>query len=139
MKASNYLAISISIILALSIMFAILFVKDIGIKDIHGNFNIPENDLQCGTEWIVMVNDHVDFATFEKLLRSEISEFGHPYDVSQRNITLVDLGDSRVHITIEGLWEINPDRPNLKTSIVEIDHVEQIEESEGGSVSAWCQ
>lgn len=139
MKISSYLTIAISIILAVSIVFTILFAENVGIKDNHGNSRIPENDLQCGTEWAVKVKDDLDFDTFEKTLRLEIAEFGYSYDVSQRDITLVDLGDNRVHITIEGLWGIEPDRPNLKTSIAGIEQVERIEEFEGGPMVVWCQ
>ena len=139
MKTSSYLTIIISIILAISIAFTILFVENVGVKDIHGNSRIPENDLKCGTEWTVKMRDNLDFDTFEKTLRLKIAEFGYSYDLSQRDITLVDLGDNRVHITIEGLWGIEPDRPNLKTSIAGIEHVEKIEEFEGSSVVAWCQ
>jgi len=139
MKTSSYLAIIISIILAISIAFTILFVENVGVKDIHGNSRISENDLKCGTEWTVKVRDNLDFDTFEKTLRLKIAEFGYSYDLSQRDITLVDLGDNRVHITIEGLWGIKPDRPNLKTSIAGIEQVEKIEEFEGSPVVAWCQ
>jgi len=139
MKISSYLTIVIAIILAVSIVFVVLFVENVGIKDNHGNSSIPENDLQCGTEWTVKLKDNLDLDTFERILRQEIAGFGYSYDVSQRDITLVELGDNRVHITIEGLWGIEPDRPNLKTSIAKIDQVEQIEEFEGGPVVAWCQ
>ena len=139
MKISSYLTIIISIILAASIIFTILFVENVGIKDSHGNFSIPENDLQCGTEWTVRMKDNLDLDTFENILRQEIAGFGYSYDVPQRDITLVDLGDGRVHITIEGLWGVEPDRPNLKTSIAGIEQVEQIEEFKGGPVVAWCQ
>ena len=139
MKASSYLTITISIMLAIPIMFIILFTENVRINDSHGNFRIPENDLQCGTEWTVKVRDNLDFDMFEKTLRLEIAEFGYSYDVPQRDITLVDLGDGRVHITIEGLWGVEPDRPNLKTSIAEIEQVGQIQEFEGGPVVAWCQ
>ncbi len=139
MKTSNYLTIIISIILTASTLFVILFVENVGIKDNHGNSSIPENDLQCSTEWTVKMKDHLDFNTFEKILRVEIAEFGYSYDVSQRDITLVDLGDNRIHITIEGLWGIESNRPNLKTSIAEVEQVERIEEFEGGPVVAWCQ
>ena len=103
MKISSYLTIAISIILAASIAFTILFVEDVGIKDNHENSSIPENDLQCGTELTVKMKDNLDLDTFENILRQEIAEFGYSYDVSQRDIILVDLGDGRVHITIEGL------------------------------------
>ena len=139
MKISSYLTIIISIILTVSIALTILFVEDVGIKDNHGNSSIPENDLECGTEWTVKMKDNLDLDTFENILRLEIAGFGYSYDVSQRDITLVDLGDGRVHITIEGLWGIEPDRPNLKTSIAGIEQVGQIEEFEGGPVVAWCQ
>jgi len=139
MKTSSYLTITISIILVISIVLAILFVENVGVKDNHGNSRIPESDLQCGTEWTVKVKDNLDFDTFEKTLRLKISEFGYSYDLSQRDIKLVDLGSNRVHITIEGLWGIEPDRPNLKTAIAGIEQVEQIEEFEGGPVVAWCQ
>ncbi|MCH9659102.1 hypothetical protein K0U27_10545 [archaeon] len=139
MKTSSYLTIIILIILAISIAFTILFAENVRIKDIHGNSSIPENDLKCGTEWTVKMRDNLDLDAFEKTLRAEIAEFGYSYDISQRDITLVNLGDDRVHITIEGLWGIEPDRPNLKTSIAGIEQVEQIEEFEGGPVVAWCQ
>ena len=139
MKTSGYLTFIISIILVISIVFTIVFAENVRIKDNHGNFSIPENDLQCGTEWTVKMKGNLDLDAFEKTLRLEIAEFGYSYDVSQRDITLVDLGDGRVHITIEGLWGVEPDRPNLKTSIAGIEQVEQIEEFEGGPVVAWCQ
>ena len=139
MKTSSYLTIIILIILTISITFTILFAENVRIKDIHGNFKMPENDLKCGTEWTVKVKDNLDLDMFENILRTEIAEFGYSYDLSQRDITLVSLGDNRVHITIEGLWGIEPDRPNLKTSIAGIEQVEQIEEFEGGPVVAWCQ
>ena len=139
MKTSSYLTIIILIILAISITFTILFAENVRIKDIHGNSRIPENDLKCGTEWTVKVKDNLDLDMFENILRTEIAEFGYSYDLSQRDITLVNLGDDRVHITIEGLWGIEPDRPNLKTSIAGIEQVEQIEEFEGSPVVAWCQ
>ncbi|MCH9658679.1 hypothetical protein K0U27_08340 [archaeon] len=48
MKTSSYLAIAISIILVISIMFIILFAENVGIQDNHGNFRILEKDLQYG-------------------------------------------------------------------------------------------
>ena len=108
MKASSYLTITISIMLAIPIMFIILFTENVRINDSHGNFRIPENDLQCGTEWTVKVRDNLDFDMFERTLNLEIAEFGYSYDVPQRDIALVDLGDNRIHITIEGLWGIEP-------------------------------
>ena len=108
MKASSYLIITISIMLAISIMFIILFTENVRINDSHENFRIPENDLQCGTEWTVKMKDSLDFDMFERTLNLEIAEFGYSYDVPQRDIALVDLGDNRIHITIEGLWGIEP-------------------------------
>ena len=139
MKTSSYFTIAISIVLAVSVTIVILFVNDVSIKDSHRNSRVPENDLFCGTEWTVKMKEALDFKIFEQILREEIAKFGWAYDKSQRDIELFDLGENRVRIVIEGLWGIEPDRPNLKTSIAEIEFVDYIEEFVGGPVRAWYQ
>ena len=139
MKNSTFFIITISIVSIASITLAILFLDDFAINASHVNPIIPENDLYCGTEWNVQLKEPVAFPYFEKILRNEIAEFGSVYDISQRKITLHDIGDNRVRIVIGGLWYVEPGRPNLEESIKNLEFVDYIEDFVGGPVIAWCQ
>lgn len=99
---------------------------------------ISQNDLYCGTAWIVQLDTKIDHAVLEKVLRDKIAEFGSVYDIPEREIKIDDIGKNRVKITIRGLWQKDPDVPDLGSGIASIEHVEEIKNS-GHPTEAWCQ
>ncbi len=139
MKTSSFFTIVIFVSVVTAIIFAILFLENVGLKDNHGKTIIPENDLYCGTEWWVKLKEPVDYNIFEKFLREEIAEFGSKYDIDQREIKLEYFDDNRVKIVIEGLWSTEPGRPNFRATLEKIDFVDYVEEFPGGPIKAWCQ
>ena len=105
---------------------------------------INENDLSCFTAWNVQLNSDVDYKTLEKILRNKIAAFGNAYDIDQREITIENIGNNRVKITVEGSWwpshsSSDSKEPNLRESILSVDSVKNIEDFIGGPVEAGCQ
>ncbi len=101
---------------------------------------IGQNDLSCFTIWRVQLNTDVDYNELEKILRDKIADFGSSYDISQREISIENIGSNRVKITVAGAWWIdsNYTSPDLRKSISSIEYVEQIEDFIGGPNEGGC-
>jgi len=105
----------------------------------HDEPLIYQNDLACFTVWKVQLNTSIDYKTLEEILRNKIAELGSIYDIPERDITIENLGNNRVKITIEGMWPVNePNVPDLRKSIGSIDVVDRVEDFIGGPVEGGC-
>jgi len=100
---------------------------------------ISQNDLACFTVWKVQLNTSIDSKTLEGILRNKIAELGSIYDIPERDITIENVGDNRVKITIEGAWPVNePNAHDLGKSIASIEVVDRVEDFIGGPVEGGC-
>ena len=99
---------------------------------------VSQNDLACFTVWKVQLNTPIDYETLEAILRDKIAEFGSVYNIPERNITIENIGNNRVKITIEGMWGPDPEGLDIRESISNIEFVEKIEDFVGGPVEGGC-
>lgn len=134
--------IMIGMIFGVSVGVIILVMRFIQINDPMSKHNEPiiyQNDLACFTIWKVQLNTSIDYKTLEEILRNEIAELGSIYDIPERDITIENVGNNRVKITIEGVWPVNePNIPDLGKSIASIDVVDRVEDFIGGPVEGGC-
>lgn len=136
MKTITIIAI-ISVIVLSGIVSGIIFLEN----NYHNDeVVIGQNDLACFTVWKVQLNSNVDYNILEKILRDKIAELSSSYDLSQREISIENIGNNRVKITVAGAWWIGPNytSPDLRKSISSIEYVEQIEDFIGGPNEGGC-
>jgi hypothetical protein len=137
--------IAITVITSAIILSGIIFGIIILQKNYYNNqLIINENDLSCFTAWNVQLNSDVDYKTLENILRNKIAEFGNAYDIDQREITIENIGNNYIKITVEGAWwpshsSSDSKERNLRESILSVDSVKNIEDFIDGPVEAGCQ
>lgn len=133
MKTSHLIVI-LGIIISSSIIFAILFEFQF-----EKNDNVSENSKYCTTELYVKTKERMDRKLFELIVRDEIAKFGAIYDVSDRYVLLTDMGENRIRISLDGLWSLESDRPNLIESLTDLEVVEEVEKYRGIYLVVECQ
>ncbi len=101
--------------------------------------NIPENSQYCTTELYVKTKEKIDRKFFEVIIRDEIAKFGTVYDIDDRYVLLTDMGENRTRISLDGLWSLEPDRPNLVESLTALDFVNEVEKYLGIYLVVECQ
>jgi len=132
--------ITITAIASTIILFVVSGVFILQNNNHYNEHILGQNDLACFTVWRVQLNSDMDHKILEQILRNKIAEFGSVYDIDQRKITLEDIGNNRVKITVEGSWWSDPDfkEPDLRKSILSIGSVEKIEDFMDGSREGGC-
>lgn len=128
---------TIGVIAAIGIFYFV--VIDQSIDEFNKNFNVPENDPYCNTEFVVKTKEKTDRKLFEIIVRDEIAKFGEIYDMPDRYVLLTNLGDNRIRISLDGAWTIDSDRPNLMESITDLEFVESAEKLHGVYMVLSCQ
>jgi len=133
MKTSHILIV-LGIIIISSVIFVIFY--DFSFEK---NDNIPENSQYCTTELYVKTKEKMDRKLFELIVRDEIAKFGAIYDITDRYVLLTDMGENRTRISLDGLWSLDYDRPNLIESLTDLEFVEEVEEYRGVYLAVECQ
>jgi len=134
MKTRYKILISSSIAV-LSVFLILTYIDNVILLPL-GYPSIPQNDFQCGSEWIVDYekNFQPDEAEIKKSIRKTIAEFGNHVNIPWREITIMH-DENYLTVTVEGIWEPKQIQHNTITeTIIQVDNVKNVKQGR-----VWCQ